>query len=159
RGLPVHLVIAGPDAGARRAVQRRIAGTRLASVTLHGLLTGDAKLAALAAADVFALPARGEGLPMAALEALASGVPVVTAPGNGLDEIGPAGAGRVVARDAGAIAAALVETLNDPSRRAAMSAAARALATARYSCQRVVAQLDEVYRLARSHAHPPPSQP
>ncbi|PJF33106.1 MAG: glycosyl transferase family 1, partial [Candidatus Thermofonsia Clade 1 bacterium] len=73
-GADAHLLIVGADAGMLSQVQRLIAAYQLQErVTLTGLLEGRDRIAVLAAADIFALPAFGEGLPLAALEAAASG--------------------------------------------------------------------------------------
>ncbi len=81
----------------------------------------------LAAADVMALPSASEGLANAWVEALASGTPVVTCDvGGARDVIDRAAAGRLVTRDASAIANAIAELLADaPARDAtAMSVGA-----------------------------------
>jgi len=110
-----------------------------------GLLTGPDRLAALAAADLFALPAEGEGFSMAVLEALACGLPVLLTPGCHFSEAAEAGAGVVVPREVEALRAALVALLSDSDRRAAMGRAARALVEARYTWPQIVAQLETAY--------------
>ncbi|MCC6763546.1 MAG: glycosyltransferase family 4 protein [Deltaproteobacteria bacterium] len=81
-----------------------------------------------AAADVFALPSLHEGCPVAILEALASGVPVVTSRATGAPELLPGPLADLLVddpRDVGAITARLRLGL-DPARRATLVAAARA---------------------------------
>jgi teichuronic acid biosynthesis glycosyltransferase TuaC len=69
----------------------------------------------LAAADVMVLMSASEGLANAWVEALACGTPVVIADVGGAREIlGRAGAGRLVARKPGAVAAAVQELLSEP---------------------------------------------
>ena len=85
------LLIVGPDEGMLPRLKSLAAGDP--RIVFTGYLEGDARLGALAASDVFALPATGEGQPMAALEAMAAGLPVVLSPDCNLDEAETAGAG------------------------------------------------------------------
>jgi glycosyltransferase involved in cell wall biosynthesis len=149
RRLPsARLIVAGPDDGEERAIARSIAARNLSSVVrMTGMLAGEQRLAALAAADVFALPAVGEGLPVAALEAMVSGLPVLLG-----DDCVPglidAGGGLRVARDAQAWSRALGELLVDADRRQAMGRAARRVAETRYAWGPIVTECDRAYRRA-----------
>ncbi len=86
-------------------------------VRLLGALPHDELPALFAAADAMVLPAASEGLANVWVEALACGTPVVTTDVGGAREVvdRPA-AGRLVARDAGAVAAGIREVLADPPR-------------------------------------------
>jgi teichuronic acid biosynthesis glycosyltransferase TuaC len=77
----------------------------------------------LAAADVMALPSASEGLANAWVEALASGTPVVTCDIGGAREVidRPA-AGKLVERNATAVAAAIGQLIADPPLREAVAA-------------------------------------
>lgn len=82
-----------------------------------------------AAADAFVLPTAYEAFPLVALEAAASGLPLLVARVNGVEELLEDGrAGWFVARDAEAIARRLNELHADPALAARMGAAARAAA-------------------------------
>lgn len=143
-GPDARLVIAGPDEGARALIHPHVSDR----VTLTGYLGPEARLDALAAADLFALPATGEGLSLALLEALASGLPVVVTPGAGIPEIVASGAGLEVPPDVDALADALRTLLADPARRQQMGAAAQQLVAAHYTWPAVAQQLEAVYALA-----------
>ena len=73
---PLHLVFAGPSEDARFAADLRARADGL-RVTFTGPLYDDEKWAALAAAEVFALPSHQENFGVAVAEALACGVPVL----------------------------------------------------------------------------------
>lgn len=136
-----RLVIAGPDEGALALIQPYMDER----IVLTGYLDGTARLAALAAADVFALPAVGEGLSMALLEAMAVGLPVLITPGCNLPEAAASGAGLEVERAVSALSAGLQTLLSDADARLRMSAAARRLVRERFTWDAVAAHLETVY--------------
>lgn len=141
-----RLLVAGPDEGMLAALTAQARDLALGErVLFTGLLTGPDRLAALAAADLFALPAVGEGFSMAVLEALACGLPVLLTPGCHFPEAAEAGAGVVVPREVEPLRAALVALLPDTARRAAMGRAARKLVEARYTWPQIVAQMAAAY--------------
>jgi glycosyltransferase involved in cell wall biosynthesis len=75
----VQLVICG-DGAEREALAQQVASLGLAGrVTLAGLVPNEIVAQYMAAADVFALPSLLEALPTVAVEALASGTPVISA--------------------------------------------------------------------------------
>ncbi len=142
-----RLLVVGPDEGMRRSLVALARAEGVAErVIFTGLLTGTDKLAALSTADVFALPAVGEGFSMAALEALVCGVPVILTPGCHFPEVADAGAGLVVAREVEPLRDALSVLLRDPARRETMAQAARTLVAQRYTWERVVVRLTRVYQ-------------
>jgi glycosyltransferase involved in cell wall biosynthesis len=144
-----RFVLVGPDhRGGRRQLQQMAAnfGVR-ARLHLTGQLDSAALADAYAAADLFVLPSRWEGLPMSLLEALAQGVPsLVTPKVDRLVPVSQSGAGWV--SSPGELSATLqaVATLPPPewSRRAE---AARNLARG-YNWDDVAAAYEEVYRTA-----------
>jgi starch synthase len=99
----------------------------------------------LSAADVYAFPSRYEGFPVALLEAMACGLPVVAAEAEGVPDIlegGEAAGGLVVPRDdADALADALGRLLNDPLWRREVGRRARRRAEAAFSLKPVGEQL------------------
>ena len=84
------------------------------------LPAGDAVFAELDQADLFVLPSRQEGLPRAAIEAMARGLPCIGSRVGGIPElIGPDEL--VPPDDAGALANKIVELLRDPARMTRLS--------------------------------------
>jgi glycosyltransferase involved in cell wall biosynthesis len=100
------------------------------------------------------VPSRGEGFGMVALEAMERSRAVVASAVGGLPELVVDGeTGLVVPPDdAPALAAALVRLASDPSRAAALGAAARRRALEAFPAERPAERLDAIYRaaLARS---------
>lgn len=139
-----RLVIAGPDEGMRAQIEPQLNR----SIILTGYLDGDERRAALAASDVFALPATGEGLSMAALEAMAAGVPPILTPGCNLPEAAEAGAGILVDPEIESLTVALRDLLTNPARSREMGARARVLIQERFTWDRVAEQLEGVYQRA-----------
>jgi glycosyltransferase involved in cell wall biosynthesis len=138
-----HLLLAGD--GSLREAARAAAGAR---VHFLGVQNEVAEL--LAAADVFALFSAYEGNPMALMEAMAAGLPVVATAVGGVPEIvAPGETGLLTpAGDCGAFAAALAVLAADPARRQAMAEAARSRAQ-RFDVSRMIASYGALFeRLA-----------
>ncbi|HKK94569.1 MAG TPA: N-acetyl-alpha-D-glucosaminyl L-malate synthase BshA [Longimicrobiales bacterium] len=110
----------------------------------------------LACADLFLLPSESESFGLAALEAMACGVPVITSDVGGLPEVVVEGeVGHLLpVGDFEGMAEAGVSILADDARHARMSGNARALAVERYSTEKVVPMYESYYRriLAASSA-------
>jgi glycosyltransferase involved in cell wall biosynthesis len=135
------LVLAGPDEGMEEQL-RTIAGER---VIFTGFISGEERLQALSASDLFVLPAVGEGLSMAVLEALAAGLPVILSPGCNLPEAETQGAGVIVLPEEIPLAEALTQLVNDPHRRETMSQRARIWANEVFAWPRIAAQMMDIY--------------
>ena len=106
----------------------------------------------LRGSTVVALPSLAEGLPLVALEAMALGRPVVaTAVGGTPEAVEDGVTGRLVPpADAMALAAALRELFEDPTRAAALGAAGRRRVDERFGIARLgAAYVDLVAKVAR----------
>ncbi len=99
-------------------------------------------------ADIFVLPTRADCFSMAGVEALATGLPVVTCPVGGVAELLESGRqGFFVPPDDGrSLAEALLALIGNPARRRRMGDAARDLAVARYSAQTNTIRLLDLVR-------------
>jgi L-malate glycosyltransferase len=104
--------------------------------------------AVLREADLFLLPSETESFGLAALEAMASGVPVVASAVGGLPEVIPDGEVGFLCRlgDVEAMAAAAHRLFDDGALHARLSAAARRLAETRYRVEPAVDRYVSVYR-------------
>ncbi len=120
-GCHLALVGAGPAEQRLRAVFADL------PVTFYGPLQGDDLAAAYASADIFALPSSTETLGLAAIEAMAAGLPVVGARRGGIPEVVLDGeTGLLFDPDApGDLARALAALVADSAARRRMALAAR----------------------------------
>jgi poly(glycerol-phosphate) alpha-glucosyltransferase len=112
----VTLVIAGGDAGSgyRSALESVAIAEGVAHrVVFVGEVMGDAKYDVLRGADAFALISHSEGLPVAGIEAMAAGLPVIVTPGCNLPEVSAWDAGLIVNPEPEAVAQGLVTLFAD----------------------------------------------
>lgn len=86
-------------------------------VDFRGWVSGDEKLRLMDESHVLILPSYFEGLPMSILEAMSSGMPVISTPVGGIPEVVTDGVdGRLVAPgDKSAITAAIQQYIDNPS--------------------------------------------
>ena len=143
--MPAVLVMVGdgPDRVEAEAEARTLGVDR----NVHFLGKIDVVAPLLAGADLFLLPSQSESFGLSALEALASGTPVVGSRAGGIVEVvkeGVTGALREIG-DVDAMAAASIEILSDRDRWEAMSRDAAADARARFSRDDIVQQYEALY--------------
>ena len=100
------------------------------------------------ASDLFLLTSRNEGTPVALIESLASGVPGVSTAVGGVPDVIDSDAVGLLAPDgdAEALATRVSTLLADAERRRRMGVAGRRIALARYGLERLVADVDTLYR-------------
>ncbi|HEY5409239.1 MAG TPA: glycosyltransferase family 4 protein [Caulobacteraceae bacterium] len=139
-----RLVIAGAELDAGEATRVRAAAAAGLGVELLGRRTDVAEI--LPAFDVFALASEREEMPMAVLEAMAAGLPVVAVDTGGLPEMVAEGeTGFLVgARDTTAMGERLQRLADDPALRARMGAAGRARAFADFGRGPIVERIEAV---------------
>ena len=103
---------------------------------------------ALSAFDVVVFPSLWEGTPLTAFEALAAGRPIVATDADGLLDILHDGEDSVIVpkRDSAAIAAAVIDLLDDPTRRSMLGAGARRTG-AGYDIDAFVRKMEQLYLL------------
>jgi len=131
----------------RGALEERVAAAGLTgSVTFAGNRGDIPQL--LAASDLFVLPSLWEGLPMALLEAMATGLPVVATAVSGTREVIEDGRSGILVPpgDAPALGAAMIEVLERPETAASLGAAARSRVEDCYSARAQAERHAGLYR-------------
>ncbi len=144
------LVIAGPDdEGLTKPLENLARREGVADrVVFTGMLRGDDKLAALAAASVWALPSHTENFGVAVVEAMAAGLATVISPAVNLSSaVQSADAGVVADLTPGAFASAIAALLRDEARRDTLGERARVFAR-RYDWSAVAPRWAEMYERA-----------
>jgi len=144
--VPARLVLVG-DGPERQKAEELAEKLGIADrVLMLGKLESVAEL--LANADLFLLPSEQESFGLVALEAHASGVPVIGSSETGLMEVvedGETGSLHSVG-DVDAMADSAIGLLRDDARWSRFSAAARGRAVERFATSRVVTQYEDLYR-------------
>jgi glycosyltransferase involved in cell wall biosynthesis len=144
----------GPDGAALRA-----RWTGPSPVRWLGARPNAFVIALLAAHDVFVLPTRSEGFPVALLEAMAAGlVPVVSDIASGVPEVVTSGRTGCLPAvgDAAGFAAAIAGLARDRERLERMSAAARREVSERFDVRLRVAAYQDLYARCRELRRPRP---
>jgi len=144
----VHLLIAGPDdEGYGARVREWLRAERVLNrTTFTGMLLGEHKSIVLGGADIFVLPSFSENFGIAAVEAMAAGLPIVISNRvNIWREVALAGAGIAVNCDVADLKRALLEVLDNRALRQEMGQAGRRLASESFSWPSAVDKLMAVY--------------
>jgi colanic acid/amylovoran biosynthesis glycosyltransferase len=135
----------GPD---RAGLERRAQRLGLAdAVAFEGSVGQDRVRDLYGAADVFCLPSFAEGVPVVLMEAMATGLPVVTTRIMGIPELVEHGvSGELVPPGRpDALAGAIARLATDADRRAACGHAGREKVVAEYDVRAWVAELHDLY--------------
>lgn len=148
QGRKVSFVLAGtPDAGNPAAVPAQTVRQWVDEGLLQWLGHVDDMSALLQSVDMMVLPSYREGLPKSLIEAAACGLPLITNDVPGCREVVTDGIDGLLvpARDAQALAAAIVRLLDDSALSARLGSAARAKALAEFDERIVIERTIAVY--------------
>jgi glycosyltransferase involved in cell wall biosynthesis len=112
------------------------------------------KAALLQRASVFVLPSHFEALPMALLEAMAAGVPVIATRVGGIPDVVSDGRDGLLVepRDPAALSAAIGALLDDPGERARLGRAARRRVSESFSVEAVLPQVEALWAAHAAYA-------
>jgi glycosyltransferase involved in cell wall biosynthesis len=117
-------------------------------VELPGWLGPESKNTALAGSTIFLLPSYHEGMPMALLEAMSWGLPVITTPVGGIPQIVTDRVNGLLVEpgDIPALATAITRLLHDPALRERLGNVARTTVETRFSLREALAKLSGIYQ-------------
>lgn len=116
-------------------------------VSCPGWLGPERKTAALAGSTIFTLPSYAEGMPMALLEAMSWGLPVIATPVGGIPQVvqNDVNGLLVTPGDIDGLSAAIRRLMDDTALRERVGAAARATVEAGFSLNEALAKLSSIY--------------
>jgi poly(glycerol-phosphate) alpha-glucosyltransferase len=152
------LAIAGPDeAGHRSEIESLVESLGLGTrVRLVGPQYGEDKDALFRRADAFVLPSLSEGFPVAVLEAMAYGLPVITTPPCNFPEAVECGAAVSAEPDVSSMGEAVRQMLSmSDAERSAMGARGRTLVQASYGWTSVAERMLHTYHWVLGHSTQP----
>jgi glycosyltransferase involved in cell wall biosynthesis len=146
------LLLAGSGSETEKAKSVAAALDNPASVQFLGRVAHQDLPALMRRCSVFCIPSFGEAFGLVALEAMASGRPVVGTDASGLGYlIEDQGGCKVPVGDADKLAQSLIDILGNPSLARSMGEYNRRLAESRYAWPRVIERLEETYISAMAH--------
>ena len=117
-----------------------------ARVTFRDAISNDELVGEYNRAEMMVMPSLFEGFGLPALEAFATGTPLIVAAAGALPEVVGEAAALVPARDGAAIAAAVSRLHAEPAERERLSAAGLLRARGQFSWDRAAEQMEGVYR-------------
>ena len=145
RDAPVRLALVG-DGDLRPGLEAMAAELGVRSHVWFAGYRAD-MLPVVAASDVAVLTSDNEGTPVSLIEAAAAGTPAVATRVGGVGEVVTAETGRLApAGDDAALGRAIAELAGDAQLRAKMGRQARTHVVERFSADRLVHDVDELYR-------------
>ncbi len=143
----VRLVVAGPDEDNTLAEVKTILSSHgaLDKTIFPGMLTGQQKLEALGAADIFVLTSYSEGFSMALLEALSAGLPLLITDECNFPEVSESSAGFITRPEDQEVSRSLSALLDSAGLRQEMSDNARRLVRSNYTWERIAEKMFTLY--------------
>ena len=143
-----ELWIAGAGEGFAAAKELAAQSTAQGQIRFLGRKTREEALHLYRQADIYCLPSHGEPFGMTVLEAMSCGMPVVTTDSGGVScLVDDQGGVRVPMKRPAALADALAALIEDEASRVRMGQYNRVKVAGRYSWDRVIDELEEVYQV------------
>jgi glycosyltransferase involved in cell wall biosynthesis len=141
---PILIIAGSGDKGYEEILKNQIRVSELEEdILFTGMVTGEEKLYLLQRSTIFVLPSKSEGLPLAALEAMACKKPVILTPWCNLPEVEQWQAGFTVENAPPKIAGAIKQMLTNKTWREKMGENAYTLIKQKFSWESVARQTVE----------------
>ena len=143
----LRLLLAGYDEGPGPELRRQAAALGVDQALIFtGHLDGEARSAAVAAADLFVLPSESENFGLAALEAAGAGLPTLLSPGVAVAaELAASGACALSETEPAALSSSIAALLDDESARRALAEQGRRVVPERYGWPAAARRLAAAY--------------
>jgi glycosyltransferase involved in cell wall biosynthesis len=155
RNLPVVFDLVGDELapGDIEKLKKQIDQSGLGNVViLHPFVIGPQKIDLFRTADIFVYPSHSEGMPMAVIEAMASGLPIIATRVGGLPDLVTDGINGILV-DAGSIdqfVSAIQNLSDNPDLRFSMQMNSYQTAIDQFDIEKTVPQLVNIYNRALS---------
>lgn len=153
RQIPLTFELIGEDLypGDVDTLRKQVEVTGLGkTVELLPFVNGAEKMAAFGRADLLVYPSYHEGMPMAVIEAMACGLPIVATRVGGLPDLVSEGVNGLLveARNPAQLAEALIRLASDPALRHALGTSSYRIAFEQYDMECLVPKLTAIYQRA-----------
>jgi glycosyltransferase involved in cell wall biosynthesis len=134
-------------AGDLQIIEKILSEKSIKTITLTGWQPPDAILNYLLDSSIFVLPSYHEGMPMAILEAMSVGLPVISTKINGIPELVADGETGILVTpgDINALESAILKLLNEPETRSSMGEKGKARVETLFSIDVATTKLCQIY--------------
>ncbi|OGH84953.1 MAG: hypothetical protein A2493_01900 [Candidatus Magasanikbacteria bacterium RIFOXYC12_FULL_33_11] len=132
--------------GTKRNYLENLAKEKNVDVVFTGNLEHSDVMKELTKNDIFVFISAWEGFPYTILEAMSKGLPVIASNVGGISEVVDNNVGRLVENDAGQIANALLELINDKQLREELGENGRKLVEEKFSLENMLEKTGKIYK-------------
>ena len=132
--------------GSKKQFLQNLAKEKNVNVVFTGNLEHGEVMKELFKNDIFIFVSAWEGFPYTILEAMSAGLSMIASDVGGVSEVVGNNVGRLVENEAGQIANALLELINNPELRLKLEENGRRLVEEKFSLEKMLEKTEEVYK-------------